>query len=255
MTKINQIAQAFAQGVKFAENMKLAMDAAKGKDDENGHWVTIGEGEEARPVFIKGKKKTAKTESKKAEKENLSFREMVRRHSEQKAKEASRSQEEKDKAAQLSNKLNMQLFSYYDSVREETENIERTAAEQLKLLDKSGNRAKNDLLMSALHGIDSAARTSQMFLRDYYRRVVAAAEKGKIDSTRADKELDAFKKLAGEIQSLTSSMKAQISHIDDPRYNKRGDRAKIANEMRRLAKKAEEDVHNNIRDRVQDLIK
>lgn len=255
MTKIDQIAQAFAQGVKFAENLKLAMDAAKGKDDENGHWVTIGEGEEARPVFIKGKKKAAKTESKKAEKENLSFREMARRHSEQKAKEASRSQEEKDKAAQLSNKLNMQLFSYYDSVREETENIERTAAEQLKLLDKSGNRAKNDLLMSALHGIDSAARTSQMFLRDYYRRVVAAAEKGKIDSTRADKELDAFKKLAGEIQSLTSSMKAQISHIDDPRYNKRGDRAKIANEMRRLAKKAEEDVHNNIRDRVQDLIK
>ena len=66
MTKIDQIAQAFAQGVKFAENMKLAMDAAKGKDDEDGHWVTIGEGEEARPVFIKGaKKKAAKAESKK----------------------------------------------------------------------------------------------------------------------------------------------------------------------------------------------
>ena len=67
MTKINQIAQAFAQGVKFAENLKLAMDAAKGKDDEDGHWVTIGEGEEARPVFIKGKKKADKAESKKAE--------------------------------------------------------------------------------------------------------------------------------------------------------------------------------------------
>lgn len=65
MTKIDQIAQAFAQGVKFAENLKLAMDAAKGKDDEDGHWVTIGEGEEARPVFIKDKKKAAKTESKK----------------------------------------------------------------------------------------------------------------------------------------------------------------------------------------------
>ena len=66
MTKIDQIAQAFAQGVKFAENLKLAMDAAKGKDDEDGHWVTVGEGEEARPVFIKGaKKKTAKAESKK----------------------------------------------------------------------------------------------------------------------------------------------------------------------------------------------
>lgn len=258
MTKVDQIAQAFAQGVKFAENLKLAMDAAKGKDEEDGHWVTVGEGEEARPVFIKGAKKKAeskKAESKKAEKENLSYREMARRHSEQKAKEASRSQEEKDKATRLSHQLNMQLFSYYDSVREETENIERTAAEQLKLLDKSGNRAKTDLLMSALHAIDSAARTSKMFMRDYYARVVASAEKGKIDSTRVDKELDAFKKIAGEIQSLTSSMKAQISHIDDPRYNKRGDRAKIANEMRRLAKKAEEAIHSNIRDRVQDLIK
>lgn len=68
MTKIDQIAQAFAQGVKFAENLKLAMDAAKGSQDEDGHWVTIGEGEEARPVFIKGaKKKAAKTESKKSE--------------------------------------------------------------------------------------------------------------------------------------------------------------------------------------------
>ena len=67
MTKINQIAQAFAQGVKFAENLKLAMDAARGKDDENGHWVTIGEGEEGRPVFIKDKKKAAKAESKPAQ--------------------------------------------------------------------------------------------------------------------------------------------------------------------------------------------
>ena len=70
MTKIDQIAQAFAQGVKFAENLKLAMDAAKGKDDEDGHWVTVGEGEEARPVFIKDKKKAAKAESRK--KSNLS---------------------------------------------------------------------------------------------------------------------------------------------------------------------------------------
>lgn len=77
MTKIDQIAQAFAQGVKFAENLKLAMDAAKGKDDENGHWVTIGEGEEARPVFIKGKKKAAKTESKK--KNDQIFRSMSRK--------------------------------------------------------------------------------------------------------------------------------------------------------------------------------
>ena len=69
MTKIDQIAQAFAQGVKFAENLKLAMDAAK-DGEEDGHWVTVGEGEEARHVLIKGKKKAAKTESRK--KSNLS---------------------------------------------------------------------------------------------------------------------------------------------------------------------------------------
>lgn len=69
---LDKIAQAFAQGVKFAKNMRLAMDAAKGEDDEDGHWVTIGaeagpDGEKhgGRPVFIKGaKKKGAKTESK-----------------------------------------------------------------------------------------------------------------------------------------------------------------------------------------------
>lgn len=74
MTRINQIAQAFAQGVKFAENLKLAMDAAR-DGDEDGHWVTIGaeagpDGEKhgGRPVFIKGAgAKSAKTESKKAE--------------------------------------------------------------------------------------------------------------------------------------------------------------------------------------------
>ena len=67
MTKIDQIAQAFAQGVKFAENLKLAMDAAKGKDDEI-HWRTIGKGEEAHAVPIAGPDpKAAKTESKEAE--------------------------------------------------------------------------------------------------------------------------------------------------------------------------------------------
>ena len=54
MTRINQIAQAFAQGVKFAENLKLAMDAAKGKDDEDGHWVTVG-AEAARECLRTGK--------------------------------------------------------------------------------------------------------------------------------------------------------------------------------------------------------
>ena len=62
---LDRIAQAFAAG--FTIGRAMAMDAAR-DGEEDGHWVTIGEGEEARPVFIKGaKKKAAKTESKKAE--------------------------------------------------------------------------------------------------------------------------------------------------------------------------------------------
>ena len=112
MTKIDQIAQAFAQGVKFAENLKLAMDAAKGKDDEDGHWVTIGEGEEARPVLIKGKKKAAKTESKKDESKKAeskpaqqrteeSPREIEARHRQEVAARANRSQEDIEAAHQV----------------------------------------------------------------------------------------------------------------------------------------------------------
>lgn len=78
MTKIDQIAQAFAQGVKFAENLKLAMDAAKGKDDEDGHWVTIGgergaDGEKhgGRPVFISGSGTIKKGLSKSAQGKTL----------------------------------------------------------------------------------------------------------------------------------------------------------------------------------------
>ena len=62
---LDKIAQAFAAG--FTVGRAMAMDAAR-DGEEDGHWVTIGEGEEARPVFIKGaKKKAAKAESKKAE--------------------------------------------------------------------------------------------------------------------------------------------------------------------------------------------
>lgn len=96
MTKIDQIAQAFAQGVKFAENLKLAMDAAKGKDDEAGHWVTVGEGEEARPVFIKDKKKAAKTESKKAESKKAESKPAQQRNESKAEKRAKQNYADKD---------------------------------------------------------------------------------------------------------------------------------------------------------------
>lgn len=70
---LDRIAQAFAAG--FTVGRAMAMDAAKGQDDEDGHWVTVGaeagpDGEKhgGRPVFIKGAgAKSAKTESKPAQ--------------------------------------------------------------------------------------------------------------------------------------------------------------------------------------------
>ena len=106
---LDRIAQAFAQGVKFAENLKLAMDAAKGKDDEDGHWGTIGaeagpDGEKhgGRPVFIKGaKKKAAKTESKPTKTESKPAQQRTEsKKAESKAKEAeSKAQKAADKKA------------------------------------------------------------------------------------------------------------------------------------------------------------
>lgn len=88
---LDRIAQAFAAG--FTVGRAMAMDAAR-DGEEDGHWVTIGEGEEARPVFIKGKKKAAKTESKPAQRRTES------KKAESKAKEAeSKSQKAADKKA------------------------------------------------------------------------------------------------------------------------------------------------------------
>lgn len=101
---LDKIAQAFAAG--FTVGRAMAMDAAKGKDDEDGHWVTIGEGEEARPVFIKdAKKKGAKAESKKAEakkpeNKKAESKKAESKKAESKAKEAeSKAQKAADKKA------------------------------------------------------------------------------------------------------------------------------------------------------------
>ena len=94
---LDKIAQAFAAG--FTVGRAMAMDAAR-DSEEDGHWVTIGEGEEARPVFIKGaKKKAAKTESKKAESKPTQQRTESKK-AESKTKEAeSKAQKAADKKA------------------------------------------------------------------------------------------------------------------------------------------------------------
>lgn len=277
---VQRLAQAFAQGVAFARGFtEMAQDAKDGEED--GHWVTIGgergaDGQKhgGRPVFISGsgtiKKglsksaqgktlgqvfgkggefssegKKGKAESKKAEKENLSYREMARRHSEQKAaeaeREAGRSAEEKDKAAQLSNKLSMGLFPYYDGLSYAADNLDQKAAKAIA--DKTDD---NEPLQNALRSIRSTVRTSKMFMRDYYRRIVDAAAKGKIDNARAAKEFDKYKSLSNKVANIADSAMDQISEL------RRLNHDKVAQAITELSRQNEA-IQDTIRGQVQGL--
>lgn len=273
---VQRLAQAFAQGVAFSRGFtEMAQDAKDG--EEEGHWVTIGgergaDGEKhgGRPVFISGsgviKKGLSRSaqgktlgqvfgkggefsseggKSKPAQQRNESFREMARRHSEQKAaeaeREAGRSAEEKDKAAQLSNKLNMGLFSYYDGLSYAADNLDRKAAKALA--DKAGD---NEALQNALRSIRSTVRTSKMFMRDYYQRIVDAAGKGKIDNARAAKEFDKYKSLSTKVADIADSAMDQISEL------RRINHDKVAQAITELSRQNEA-IQDTIRGQVQGL--
>ena len=276
LEQVQRLAQAFAQGVAFARGFtEMAQDAKDGEED--GHWVTIGgergaDGEKhgGRPVFISGsgviKKGLSKSaqgktlgqvfgkggefsseggKSKPAQQRNESFREIARRHSEQKAaeaeREAGRSAEEKDKAAQLSNKLNMGLFSYYDGLSYAADNLDRKAAKALA--DKAGD---NEALQNALRSIRSTVRTSKMFMRDYYQRIVDAAGKGKIDNARAAKEFDKYKSLSNKVADIADSATDQIREL------KRLNHDKVAQAITELSRQNEA-IQDTIRGQVQGL--
>ena len=280
LEQVQRLAQAFAQGVAFAHGFtEMAQDAKDGEED--GHWVTIGgergaDGEKhgGRPVFISGngtiKKglsksaqgktlgqvfgkggefssewKKGKGESKKAEKENLPYREMERRRREQKAaeteREAGRSAEEKDKAAQLSHKLNMGLFPYYDGLSYAADNLDRKAAKAIA--DKTDD---NETLQNALRSIRSTVRTSKMFMRDYYQRIVDAAGKGKIDNARAAKEFDKYKSLSNKVANIADSAMDQISELQRLNHDK------VAQAITELSRQNEA-IQDTIRGQVQGL--
>ena len=193
MTKIDQIAQAFAQGVKFAENLKLAMDAAKGKDDENGHWVTIGEGEEARPVFIKGKKKAAKTESKKDESkktrqktsdENIKKAQQLSAYVDQKFKQIARpdiiSITETNRGLKMaSENIPGASLSTYDAVKSPVSRIRKNISN----IDKAMSSAKD--------------------------QIKAAARDGKIEKDRVDAELTQYRKYCSKFKDYLDSANDQ----------------------------------------------
>ena len=246
MTKINQIAQAFAQGVKFAENLKLAMDAAKGKDDEEeGHWVTIGEGEEARPVFIKGKKKAAKTESKPAQQRNEeSPREMALHINREQAARANRSQEDIEAAHQIFLKFDRSAMRTMMEVSEVTFPAQQRMRDiirgEIPGADGSAEKSIKDSLRQIRSNIDAFDKT----MGKIRSRIARAASDGKIGEGRADAELRDYRRYYKTFADYIVRASKQMNNLDhttnDGHREDREVLSKIANLTSEMVKDATE---------------
>lgn len=249
MTKIDQIAQAFAQGVKFAENLKLAMDAAKGKDDENGHWVTIGEGEEARPVFIKGaKKKAKKTESKKAESKPAqqrteeSPREMEARHRQEVAARANRSQEDIEAAHQVFLKFDRSAMRTMMEVSGVTFPAQQRMRDiirgEIPGADGSAEKSIKDSLRQIRSNIDAFDKT----MGKIQSRIARAASDGKIGEDRANAELRDYRRYYKTFADYIVRASKQMNNLDhttnDGHREDREVLSKIANLTSEMVKDA-----------------
>ena len=254
MTRINQIAQAFAQGVKFAENLKLAMDAAKGKDDEDGHWVTIGEGEEARPVFIKGKKKAAKTESKKAESKKAeskpaqqrteSGHEMEARHRQEVASRANRSQEDIEAAHQVFLKFDRSAMRTMMEVSGVTFPAQQRMRDiirgEIPGADGSAEKSIKDSLRQIRSNIDAFNKT----MGKIQSRIAKAASDGKIGEDRANAELRDYRRYYKTFADYIVRASKQMNNLDhttnDGHQEDREVLSKIANLTSEMVKDATE---------------
>lgn len=252
MTKIDQIAQAFAQGVKFAENLKLAMDAAKGQDDEAGHWVTVGEGEEARPVFIKGKKKAAKAESKKAESKkaeskpaqqrNESWREMEARHRQEVAARANRSQEDIEAAHQIFLKFDRSAMRTMMEVSGVTFPAQQRMRDiirgEIPGADGSAEKSIKDSLRQIRSNIDAFNKT----MGKIQGRIAKAASDGKIGEDRANAELRDYRRYYKTFADYIVRASKQMNNLDhttnDGHREDREVLSKIANLTSEMAKSA-----------------
>ena len=205
MTKIDQIAQAFAQGVKFAENLKLAMDAAKGKDDEDGHWVTVGEGEEARPVFIKGKKKAAKAESKKTESKP--------------AQQRTESKKARQKTSEENIKKAQQLSAYVD---QKFKQIARPDIISITETNRGLKMASENIPGASLSTYDAVKGPVSRIRKNISNidkamssakdQIKAAARDGKIEKDRVDAELTQYRKYC-------SKFKDYLDYANDQKYD------------------------------------
>lgn len=251
MTKIDQIAQAFAQGVKFAENLKLAMDAAKGKDDEDGHWVTVGEGEEARPVFIKDKKakskkaESKKTESKPAEKKKTeSFREMAIRHQQEVAARASRSQEAIEQAHQLSFKFDSSAMHALMSVQDNAWSLNQRIQTARSMAIPGADTRHAMSIRTSLRQIQDNISAFDKTMGKIQARITNAARDGKIGEGRVTAELRDYRKYCRTFDDYLTRANTQMGNLDkmtnDGHREDREVLSKIANLTSEMVKAATE---------------
>ena len=241
MTKINQIAQAFAQGVKFAENLKLAMDAAR-DGDEDGHWVTIGEGEEARPVFIKSKKKADKTESKPAQQRPESPREMEARHRQEVAARANRSQEDIEAAHQLSLKVDRsfmrELMRVQDNAWSLNQRIKDARSMGIPGADTRNAMSIRDSLRQIQDNISAFDKT----MGKIQGQISNAARDGKIGEGRVNAELRHYRKYCNTFDDYLTRTDNQMANLskmtNDGHREDREVLSKIAGLTSEMAKSA-----------------
>lgn len=242
MTKIDQIAQAFAQGVKFAENLKLAMDAAKGKDDEI-HWRTIGKGEEAHPVPIAGPDpKAAKTESKPAQQRTESRREMETRHRQEVAARANRSQEDIEAAHQVFLKFDRSAMRTMMEVSGVTFPAQQRMRDiirgEIPGADGSAEKSIKDSLRQIRSNIDAFNKT----MGKIQGRIAKAAGDGKIGEDRANAELRDYRRYYKTFADYIVRTSKQMNNLDhttnDGHREDREVLSKIANLTSEMVKDA-----------------
>lgn len=246
MTKIDQIAQAFAQGVKFAENLKLAMDAAK-DGEEDGHWVTIGEGEEARPVFIKDKKKAAKAESKKAESKPAqqrteSWREMEARHRQEVAARANRSQEDIEAAHQIFLKFDRSAMRTMMEVSGVTfpaqQRMRDVIRGEIPGADGIAEKSIKDSLRQIRSNIDAFNKT----MGKIQSRIAKAASDGEIGEGRANAELRHYRRYYTTFADYIVRASKQMNNLDHTTNDGHREDRKVLREIANLTSEMVEDA-------------
>ena len=245
MTKINQIAQAFAQGVKFAENLKLAMDAAKGNGDEDGHWVTIGEGEEARPVFIKDKKKAAKTESKPAQQRNEENpREMALRINREQAARANRSQEDIEAAHQLSLKVDRSFMRELMRVQDNAWSLNQRIKDARSMDIPGANANAAMSIRDSLRQIQDNISAFDKTMGKIQGQISNAARDGKIGEGKINAELRHYRKYCTTFDDYLTRADNQMANLskmtNDGHREDREVLSKIANLTSEMVKDATE---------------